>query len=199
MLSVVDRINRANRLGDVMQMLVVAKDEFKIKDNRTMLLMGQWSLAFDLHRGILCLLDNKLFGPAFSLVRPVIEATIRAHLAIMGADEEIEAMNEDKYRTNFRTIGARIDAHFGLGNNFETFLDTAKDSLHSFTHAGLAQIARRYSGMDLVANYTDDEIHGLIAIGCSGIFMANNLVIKYFDWQAEWEKNNELFVGEEDV
>jgi len=42
--------------------------------------MAYWSLAFEFHKAILSLIEQKFYGAAFALVRPIIEATVRAHV-----------------------------------------------------------------------------------------------------------------------
>ena len=144
-----------------------------INDDRTPLLMAHWSLTFDCHRGVLCCLDNQFYGPAFALLRTVLESTIRAHVALMGDAVTIEKLKKDEYQTNFKTVGPEIDKFFGLDDLMEKFLGQARLLLHSYTHAGLAQISRRFTGKDLQANYSDAQIDELIRISTSASFMVN--------------------------
>ncbi len=38
-------------------------------------------------------------GAAFALVRPIIEATVRAHVTLMCSDEVLQRLHNDEYRT----------------------------------------------------------------------------------------------------
>jgi len=55
------------------------------------------------------LLSHKFFGSAFALVRPIVEATVRSHVVIMGSEEDVRRLREDDYRANLSTVGKEID------------------------------------------------------------------------------------------
>ena len=185
-------IERANRFGDEIENLVVARGECPTGDRNT-LLIAYWSLAFDHHRGVLCLLSNKFYGSAFALVRPLVEATVRAHVVIMGSEEDLRKLRNDEYRTNFVTVGKEIDAFFRTDDFFEKFLNGARNALHSYTHAGLWQLGRRFSGTDLTPSYSEGEIIEVIRTTTSAAFLVTNLVTKHFGFEEEWRKCTELF------
>jgi hypothetical protein len=172
-MNISDEIKKANSFGDQIENLVVARGACPTGDRNT--LLGYWSLMFDHHRGILSTLSNSFCGSAFALVRPMVEAAVRSHVTMLGFDDDLAKLHEDTYRTNFGTIGKWIDTTFHMEAYFETFLKGAKDALHSYTHAGMRQIERRFTGTDLVANYNDGEIVEVIRVSCSAIFMVNNL------------------------
>src|ERR1700686_2673338 len=139
-------IEISNAFGDKIQDLIVAKGEVPTGE-RNLLLMALWSLVFEIHRAILCLIDNKFFGAAQALERTLIEATIRAHVVVMGSDDDVKQIVKDTYKTNFNTIRGEIDNAFGTGTLFEKFLDeAARVALHSYTHGGMQQIGRRFKG-----------------------------------------------------
>jgi hypothetical protein len=187
-----EEIKRANQFGDELANLVAAKGECPTGDRNT-LLIAYWSLAFDHHRGVLCLLWNKLFGSAFALVRPLVEATVRAHVVIMGSEEDLRKLRNDEYRTNFRTVGKEIDGFFGTDDWFDTFLKRAKNALHSYTHAGLSQLGRRFAGNDVTPSYSDEEIIDTIGTSTIAGFLVTNLVTKHFGFEEEWRKCGKLF------
>ena len=142
---------------------------------------------------MLCLLSNKFYGSAFALVRPIVEAAVRAHVVIMGSEEDLRRLCNDEYRTNFGTVGKEIDATFGTDDFFEKFLKGAKNSLHSYTHAGLLQLDRRFSGTDLAPSYSEGEIVEVIRTTMSAAFLVTNLVTKNFGFEEEWRKCTQLF------
>jgi hypothetical protein len=192
-MSIADEIQNANSFGNQIQNLIVAKGQCPA-DDRNVLLLGYWSLVFDFHRGVLCLLSNKFYGSAFALVRSIVETTVRAHVAIMGSNEDVERLKADDYRTNLATIGKEIDTFFRTETLFETFLARARVALHSYTHAGTMQLSRRFSGHDLEANYKEGEITEVIRAATSAVFIVNNLVTKHFGFEEEWMGNNRLFL-----
>ena len=77
----------------------------------------------------------------------------------------------DEYHVNFKTIGAQIDTGFALNGFFDKFVNGARGALHSFTHSGLSQLGRRYSGGDLQARYEDGEIVEVIHVSTSAVFI----------------------------
>lgn len=190
---VAEEVAIANEVADKIEDLVIAKQQAPTGDRNT-LLMAYWSLAFEIHRAILSLIDQNFYGAAFALVRPIIEATLRAHIALSGSDTVIEQLHDDTYQTNFGKVGKEIDKAFGLDGFFENLLKRTKAALHSYTHAGLLQLGRRFNGSDLAANYKEEEIVEVIRASVSCVFMVNNLMTKHFSWEQEWKQNTDLFV-----
>jgi hypothetical protein len=188
------RISTSNTFINNIETLVVAKGGFP-NSSRNSLLLAYWSLVFEFDRGIFCLLSNNFPGAAFALVRPVVEAVVRAHVAIMGTDEEVDKLSKDEYRTNLATIGKEIDSYFRTENLFENFLASARLPLHSYTHSGLAQTGRRFNGTDLVPNYSENETAEVIRVAASAAFIVNNLVTKFLGLDDEWTTATDLYVA----
>jgi hypothetical protein len=192
-LSVQSELDSAQRLGEQLEKLVVERGECS-DDDRNILLMAYWALLFDFHKAILSLIPNGLCGSAFALVRPAMEALVRAHVAVKGSDADIKSLQQDDYRTNFATIGAWIDREFGTGDLFTNFLGHARDALHSFTHAGVSQLGRRFDGHNLVPTYYDKEIIEVVRATTSAVWMVTNLVTKHLGFAAEATKAEELYL-----
>jgi hypothetical protein len=192
MSAVEDAINRANEIGDRMQDLIVARKEAPTSDRNT-LLMAYWSTVFEFHRAILCLIHNKFYGAAFALVRPILEGVIRAHVTIMGSDEDVQKLRNDQYRTNLATIGKEIDAFFHFEGLLEKLLDKGRLALHSYTHAGTMQLGRRFQGTALTPNYSEGSLIEVIQVSTSSAFMVNNLATKYLGFEEEWKQNSSLY------
>jgi hypothetical protein len=123
-----DEIKKANAFGDQIENLVIAKGQCPTGDRNTPL-MAYWSLLFDFHRGVLCLLSHKFYGSAFALVRPIVEGVVRSHVVIMGSEDDVRKLREDEYRTNLSTVGKEIDTAFGTDDFFEKFLARARIAL----------------------------------------------------------------------
>lgn len=185
------KIERAREYGRKAKNLVVAKEQCPAGD-REALLIGYWALIFDFHNGIL-LLENGFNGSAFALVRPIVEALVRAHVSLIGTNKDIAALQADDYRTNFGTIGDEIDNAFELGGLMQKFLDGAKNALHSYTHSGTLQLGRQFTDSDVVQNYSDDEVLEIVNISTSAVFMVTTIVTKHFNFEDEWKSNDQLF------
>lgn len=191
-MSVQTELERARRFGAHLEELVVRRGQCP-DDDRNVLLMGYWALVFDYHKGILTLLSNGFCGSAFALVRPVVEALVRSHVAVKGSMDDVRRLQQDEYRVNFATIGSWIDTEFGLGDFFTNFLTRARDALHSYTHAGVSQLARRFDGHDLKPRYEDNEIIEVIRSCTSAVWMVTNLVTKHLHFDEEAQMAQELF------
>jgi hypothetical protein len=55
------------------------------------------------------------------------------------------------------------------------------------------QLVRRFTGDDLLPNYSADEIREVIRTSTSALFMVNDIVAKRLGWEGEWKKNTDLF------
>jgi hypothetical protein len=187
-----DEIKRATEVVGTIEKLVVAKGRYPTGD-RNDPLVGYWSLAFEFHRAILCLIVSRFNGAASALLRPMIETAIRAHLVIFVPDDVLKKILNDEYRTNFGTVGKEIDDFFGIDGYFEAFLNDTRDALHGYTHVGMHQLGRRFTGADVMPNYSDDEIIEYVHTSTRAIFMVNNIVTKHLGFEAEWEENTKLF------
>ena len=69
----------------------------------------------------------------------------------------------------------------------------ARTVLHSYTHAGMMQLGRRFKGNDLMQNYADNEIIEVIRSTTSAAWMVTCLVTRHFEFEDEWKAANELF------
>ena len=185
-------VKRASEFGGRIEKLVLAKGQCPTGDRNTPL-MAYWSLAFEFHKAILCLIANKFYGAAFALLRPLVETTVRAHLVIFVPDDILKKIVGDDYRTNFGTVGTEIDAAFGMDGFFENFLRGAKNALHGYTHVGMHQLGRRFTGTDLLPDYSEEEIIEVIGISTSAAFMVNAIVTKRLGLEEEWKENTRLF------
>jgi hypothetical protein len=191
-----DEIDRATIFSQRLENLVGQKNSVTLgpAGNRAGLLLAYWSVAFDIDKGILALLQHKFYAGAFALIRPLVETQLRAHVVIMGSDADVARIASDDYQVNFKTIGSEIDKSFGMNGYTERFLDQSRDVLHSFTHSGLAQLGRRFEGNDLVAHYNDEEIIELIHIATTSVFLVSVLVTGHFKFEDERKRTNELMV-----
>ena len=185
-------LRAARKFAEELESLVVKRGQCP-DDDRNILLMAYWALLFDFHRSILNLVPEPLCGGAFALVRPCMEAVARAHVAVKGTAAHVKSLQDDTYRTDFFTIGPWIDSVFGAGDLFTKFFDRARDALHSYTHAGISQLGRRYDDHNLRPSYRDEEIIEVVRVCTSAVWMVTNLVTKHLGWMEEAEKAEELF------
>jgi hypothetical protein len=111
------------------------------------------------HEAIILLLRSKLVGSAFALVRSVMEILVRgAWFTCCATQEQITKFrDQDKIDLTFGELADAIDE----SQNIEYFHDLKQRAwgmLNSYTHTGLLQLGRRWTGDKLAASYKDGEI-----------------------------------------
>jgi len=191
-MKVPEEIARVSRYGEQLEALL-AKREFRLSGDRDALILGYLSLLLDYYTAIVTLLPNELYGAAFALMRPIIEAWVRIHFAKMGSDKTVLPLKNDTYRVNFSQVGEEIDKAFGLDFFAKSLSKAIRVSLHSYTHSGSFQIARRFDENALNSRYSHGAILNVIEASTTAVFMATIVVTKHFGLEEEWHATTELF------
>ena len=156
--------------------------------------MSYWSLVLDYSKGIVCLLANKFHSPAFALMRPLVEAVTREHIVLVGSEDEVKKIRNDRFKVNYHKDGARIDKVLGSGSLFEGFLKGSRDMLHSLTHSGTAQLQNRWDGDELGSGFSDDRILALLTTCPVSVFMTTILVTRQFGLDEQREAAEAAFL-----
>jgi hypothetical protein len=190
--NVPNEIASAQKFHEQLEELIITRGQCP-DDDRNILLMGYWALIFDFHKAILGLIPNQC-GCAFALVRPCLEALVRAHVAVKGSAEDIKRLQEDTYHTDFDRIGPWIDKEFGTEQLFTNLIGKAQSALHSFAHAGLSQLGRRFDGHNLKASFDDGEITEVIRVCISAVWMVTNLVTIHLGFVREANEAQRLYL-----
>jgi hypothetical protein len=186
--GVQDEIDRATRLGQGLEDLVVGRAKagaLVVRTKNDDLLIAYWSLIFEYSKGILCLARYEFYSPAAALLRPLVEALVRAHIVKIGLEDDVDRIRKGRYKVNYDKDGARIDKAFSLGSLFDSFLKRVRNVLHSFTHSGNAQLWRRWSGNEVGANFSDQDITALIGHSNMAVFLMTVLIANHYGLDAE--------------
>jgi hypothetical protein len=186
-------INAARAFGEKLERIVIGKQTFP-SGTRINLVVAHWSLSNEHHKAILSLEESELSGSAVALLRPIVEASVRAHVVFRGSEEDLTLIQRDKYTVKFKEIGPWIDAEFGLESAMEDFLNTASNVLHSYTHSGAMQLGRRLDGNIIKPNYRDSEIIEVINVATSSIYMVTKLVVAVFGYDGDARRVDQLFI-----
>lgn len=114
--------------------------------------------AFEHQAAIILLIRSALFGSAFALLRSLVEIVVRGvWIAACATDAEIKRFREkDDIDHSFDEMAKAIDATCGI----DFFHDLKKRSwaaLNSYTHTGILQLGRRFTGDKLTPSYKDEE------------------------------------------
>jgi hypothetical protein len=152
-------VERAQSRSTELELMIHDRQPIPLQGNRKYLIAGYWALMVDLQRSVLLLLrpDINLCGGGFALARPMIEALLRIHLVAGGTEEQVELIRTDKFRTDFKGAAEEIDQLFALDFFAKTFDKRVRGALHSFTHSGAMQVARRFDGNNISPAYRDEE------------------------------------------
>jgi hypothetical protein len=191
-MNVQEEIARVSSYGKQLEELL-AKKEFRLSGERDALILGYWSLLLDYHAAIMTLLPKELYGAAFALLRPIVEAWVRVHVAKMGSDETVLQIKNDTYKVKFDRVGKEIDKAFGLDFFAKSLSKAVRDALHSYTHSGSFQISRRFDENAIKSRYSDGAILNVIEASMTAVFMATIVVTKHFGFEEEWQATTNLF------
>jgi hypothetical protein len=179
-------ILRSEEVSVALEHLLLEKS-YTVRNNRDGLCLLYWSLVFETQHGILLLLHHKLPGPAFALMRPIVEAFLRLYLVMHGTEEQLAAIKNGTYNTDFTNIGEQIDQMTGIEPLMGPFFKKNTKKLHGFTHGGLEQLHRRSKGTDVIANYPDDEVRDVIKFTTMFAFLTSVHVTDYLGLDAEFK------------
>lgn len=197
MMNLDRQIDRHARFGQHLEDLIYhAAKHGKIvyHTKRDDLFTSYWSLVFDYCKGIVLLLAKEIHSPAFALMRPLVEAVVREHIALVGSDDDVKKIRTDRFKVNYDKDGERLDKLFNSGTLFKDFLRTSRDMLHSLTHSGTAQLQHRWNGDVLGSGFSDEQILALLALCASAAYMTTLLIANHFGLKEQRETADSAFL-----
>jgi hypothetical protein len=186
-MSVQGVIAQANALSERLQLLLSNDRQHVNKTNRDALCLLHWSVIFEHHQGMLLLLRHALHAPAFALLRPFEEMFLRSFVVMYGTENQVAAIWNGTYTTEFELIGKQIDQKLGLHPIFGPSFKNKIKTLHGFTHGGKEQLVRQASGLDIVSSYTDDEVRTLVGETMPIAFLTALFITEFLHYPAEYQ------------
>ena len=125
-------------------------------DKRLQLAAGCLHMAIEHGQSIVVLTQEKCFGSALALQRPLFEAFSRGlWLRYAATDKEIDRAGRDKFPSNSTIVKALTSR---VATNFSYLTAETWSTLCSYTHTGFQQIGARLSSDGLRSNYRLDEV-----------------------------------------
>lgn len=126
---------------------------------RTQPLLAYVGLGLEHVDSIIILMKHGNVGSALALYRPVIEILLRGSwTAACANDEQVQAMRKDDFRfPDSVTLVKDLDKALGTEDLFHGLHRQTWNALNSYTHAGMLQLASRYSKGELTPEYREDE------------------------------------------
>ena len=127
-------------------------------DERSTSVVGMIDQVLEHHTAILLLLRSGMTGSAFALTRPVTETVVRGvWLTACATDAEVmKFVEKDRIEPSYGEMSEAIDTMCGI-DYFAGFKTQTWKVLNSYTHTGMLQIGRRFTGDQLQPSYTDAE------------------------------------------
>ena len=125
------------------------------------LLAAYADIALEHHQSIYLLVDRKLCGSAFTLVRPLFETFFRAYWVYGCATKKQvhEIYNNDHFHfPKTDDMAQSIDEKYASDTFFSTLRDSSWAAMCSYTHSGLLQVGRRFTGNIIKPNYSEGAI-----------------------------------------
>jgi hypothetical protein len=133
--------------------------EYACQD-KNLLLMAYVDIALEHHEAIQRLIKSRLYGSGFALTRSLFDAVFRAlWINACATEKQIQevASREDKFPCMSQMV-AMIDQRYSAEKFFTSIKKRSWAAMCSYTHSGLLQITRRFTGDQVKPNYQDGEI-----------------------------------------
>jgi hypothetical protein len=144
-------------------------DSFKLENDRIVLVIAWWRIAYETHMAITLLISNGLNGAAAALMRPIFEATVRAlWINKCASDNDVQ-----RFQTGANIFPEMKIMMEGIDKEYLTekfFLEMKKASwgrLNDFAHNGYLQTVRCFEGDTIKSSFTDSDIKQILNFASS--------------------------------
>lgn len=122
------------------------------------------AIALEHHHSIVLLIERRLYGSAFALVRPAFEAYIRAEwLSRNATDEQVGSFLRDEEPPSINVLLRELETSpaFAEGNLSE-IKRTHWAAICAYTHTGGLHVQRWNTPTSVESSYTADEVRGAL-------------------------------------
>jgi hypothetical protein len=166
-----EHLKRLERAIDEAKGLLI-RHQYK-DDLRTVLVIGFIDQMIEHLEAVLLLVRSGKVGSAFALVRSIFESLYRGGWVLMCAtDAELERFEKtDKIDFTLQEMADAIDAKTGLGKFFADLKSRGWKPLNSYTHTGLLQLGRRFTGHKVEPSYKNQEIVEVTTMATTCVLM----------------------------
>lgn len=127
---------------------------------RTVILAGCLDQMIEHHEAMLLLIRNGKVGSAFTLARSIVESMYRGlWLNFCATDAQVEEFErKDELPLTMAQMADAIDDKYRAEGFFTDLKKRAWPALNSYTHTGMLQLGRRFTGHKVQPSYRDSEI-----------------------------------------
>ena len=180
------------------ELLIAHASKHITKTHRDGLALAYWTILFEYHHGLLTLVRTGNPTSAFAMLRVFEEAFCKLLLVMWGTDNQVQAIWEGKYNTDFVDVGNRIDEKLGNQPLFGPKMKGQVKVMHGFTHSGTEQVVQQLKkladgGRDIGPNYTDEDVRHLVLETMPIIFLAGAFLTEFLDYPNENKAAVEMF------
>lgn len=183
-------INSFKNIANLLEDKVVGNNE------RQTLLIGYFDICMEHIQSIHILVNNKLFGSAFALIRPFYETYYRALWMLkLASDIEVKGIANGKF--TFPGMGSKIkglDSIYTGTDFFEQLKKNSWSAMCDYAHTGQLQLSRRWKEDELEPNYKDGEVIEVIKGTEAILLMFAYVVLKEHNYMPEAEDINSLLI-----
>lgn len=183
-------INSFKNIANLLEDKVVGHNE------RQTLLIGYFDICMEHIQSIHILVNNKLFGSAFALIRPFYETYYRALWMLkLASDIEVKGIANGKF--TFPNMGSKIkelDSIYTGTDFFEQLKKNSWSAMCDYAHTGQLQLSRRWKEDELEPNYKDGEVIEVIKGTEAILLMFAYVVLKEHNYMPEAEDINSLLI-----
>lgn len=172
-LSIIDKGKKLKiRIGDM-----VRRHEYP-QGNKNLLLLGYHSIMVEHHDAIHLLVENRLYGSSFALVRALYESLYRAHWVHgCATKDQIDKIVDGKdVFPRMKDMVKEIDNAYGTVDFWQEIKDNSWAAMNDYLHSGMRQILSRFDDNKVAPNY---EIGAIIEV-LNGSNMALLLMALFF-------------------
>jgi hypothetical protein len=165
-------------------------------DNRRVTItLAYCNLSLDHHTAIILLFRNKLYSSGLALLRSIFEAMLRAHWVVgCATDTEVDRVCEDhNFDIMSRVDPNRIDKAFQADGFFCKAKADAWKAMNAYTHSGLRQLVRQFSGNKVEASHTEEDLLDGLRAATASVLMLGYLLAKLTGRNEQVAEIEELF------
>lgn len=110
------------------------------------------------------LVDGKVYGPAFAMMRSIREVFLRGvWLAKCATDSQVRGIVDNGQFPGTNTLIEAIEMTEAYSDGyFSQMSETTRKWLHDMTHGGMEQLVRRFSGSTIEPMFEESELVELL-------------------------------------
>jgi len=121
-------------------------------------------LCIEHHQAIHTLVDLHVWGSAFALLRPQLEAYVRGMwYGACASDQEVSEFFKNEEPPSFKKLVKQLETAGVVDGTLMQIHQKSWKELCGFTHGGMSQVRNRNTRDDIVSKYELKDVAGLVS------------------------------------